>query len=47
MIGPAPEVRELILSIDRSKFRVWALTNAYVVVREIGRLVRIMNPDLI
>ncbi|KAI5124940.1 hypothetical protein M0805_007367 [Coniferiporia weirii] len=30
MIGPVPAVRKLLQDIDRSKVRVWALTNAYV-----------------
>ena len=29
MINPDPSVRELFQDIDRSKARVWALTNAY------------------
>ena len=29
MIDPDPSVRELFQDIDRSKARVWALTNAY------------------
>ena len=32
MIGPVPSVRKLIQDIDRTRFRVWALTNAYVYV---------------
>lgn len=33
MITPDPSVRKLFLDIDRSKARVWALTNAYEPVR--------------
>lgn len=33
MIGPKLGVRRLLEDIDRSRFRVWALTNAYVHVR--------------
>ena len=29
MIKPDPALRQLFLDIDRSKYRVWALTNAY------------------
>ena len=29
MISPDPSVRKLFQDIDRSKARVWALTNAY------------------
>ena len=32
MIKPDPKLRKLLEDIDRSKARVWALTNAYVVV---------------
>lgn len=32
MIRPDPAIRSLLQSIDRSKVRVWALTNAYVTV---------------
>ena len=32
MIKPNPALRKLLEDIDRSKARVWALTNAYVVV---------------
>ena len=32
MINPDPSVRKLFQDIDRSKARVWALTNAYEVV---------------
>ena len=33
MIKPDPALRQLFLDIDRSKVRVWALTNAYRTVR--------------
>ena len=33
MIRPDPSVRKLLQDIDRTRFRVWALTNAYVYVR--------------
>ena len=33
MIKPDPTLRQLFLDIDRSKYRVWALTNAYKPVR--------------
>ena len=29
MIKPDPKLRKLLQDIDRSKARVWALTNAY------------------
>ncbi len=32
MLVPDPTVRKLLQDIDRSKVRVWALTNAYVTV---------------
>lgn len=35
MIKPDPELRKLMQDIDRSKTRVWALTNAYRTVRAI------------
>ncbi|THH11724.1 hypothetical protein EW145_g473 [Phellinidium pouzarii] len=41
MIGPAPSIRKLLQDIDRSKVRVWALTNAYVV--HARRVLRILN----
>ena len=33
MLSPDPRVRKLLEDIDRSKCRVWALTNAYRTVR--------------
>ena len=33
MLKPNPLVRQLLQDIDRSKCRVWALTNAYWTVR--------------
>lgn len=33
LLKPDPSVRKLLEDIDRSKVRVWALTNAYVTVR--------------
>lgn len=33
MIHPDPALRKLLQDIDRSKARVWALTNAYHTVR--------------
>lgn len=33
MLRPDPTVRKLLQDIDRTKVRVWALTNAYVTVR--------------
>ncbi|KAJ4478219.1 pyrimidine 5-nucleotidase [Lentinula aciculospora] len=41
MILPNPAHRKLFEDIDRSKFRVWALTNAYKVHAE--RVLRILN----
>jgi hypothetical protein len=35
MIKPDPAVRQLFLDIDRSKCRVWALTNAFKPVRRL------------
>lgn len=35
MIKPDASVRQLFLDIDRSKVRVWGLTNAYVHVSSI------------
>lgn len=32
MIQPDPSVRKLFQDIDRTKVRIWALTNAYVTV---------------
>ena len=34
MLKPNPLVRQLLQDIDRSKCRVWALTNAYRTVRQ-------------
>jgi len=34
MLRPNPTLRRLFEDIDRSKARVWALTNAYVTVSE-------------
>lgn len=34
MLTPDPAVRKLLQDIDRTKTRVWALTNAYVTVRD-------------
>jgi pyrimidine and pyridine-specific 5'-nucleotidase len=33
MLSPDPRIRKLLEDIDRSKCRVWALTNAYRTVR--------------
>jgi hypothetical protein len=33
MLSPDPRMRKLLEEIDRSKCRVWALTNAYRTVR--------------
>jgi hypothetical protein len=33
MIKPDPSVRQLLMDIDRSRVRIFALTNAYVNVR--------------
>jgi len=44
MIDPDPSVRELFQDIDRSKARVWALTNAYKTVgigNQVGVLLRV------
>lgn len=35
MLSPDPRMRKLLKDIDRSKCRVWALTNAYRTVRPI------------
>lgn len=54
MIFPSESLRQLLLDIDRSKFRVWALTNAYRTVRRgppgydrslIGALARRKSPE--
>ncbi|KAL5508283.1 SDT1 [Sanghuangporus vaninii] len=41
MIGPVPAVRKLLQDIDRTKVRVWALTNAYVL--HAKRVLRILE----
>lgn len=43
MIKPDPELRKLLLDIDRSKTRVWALTNAYKT--HAYRVLRILGVD--
>jgi hypothetical protein len=40
MLEPNPHVRQLLMDIDRSKCRVWALTNAYWTVRPFSTLRR-------
>jgi len=41
MLKPDPKVRQLLQDIDRSKFRVWALTNAYIT--HASRVLKILN----
>ena len=38
MIKPDPAVIQLLEDIDRSKYRIWGLTNAYTFVRRIAYL---------
>jgi len=43
MIDPDPSIRKLFQDIDRSKARVWALTNAYKT--HATRVLKILNVD--
>jgi pyrimidine and pyridine-specific 5'-nucleotidase len=43
VIVPRPEIKKLLLDIDRSKVRLWLLTNAYV--NHANRVIRLMELD--
>lgn len=44
VLSPNVELIQLLSDIDRSKYRVWALTNAYVTVRS-RAAVRVLVAD--
>lgn len=41
ILKPDPKIRKVLLDIDRSKVRVWALTNAYI--NHARRVLRLLN----
>ncbi len=47
MIKPDPHLRQLLQDIDRSKARVWALTNAYRTVCPSSNLLYVWVTDAI